>query len=168
MNFSQRIGLEPATKALQKNSMDWDLRNSLWNVFELLILSPIKRGWGLSPRSRDGHSGTLLVNLWVHFFKWPLDSLYDDPSFAFRTVREWYFNEKVPWNRIYDFVQFVAELGDDLRAWAVTFQSACNRVLEREFSAYRFVNGTLTPITSEAEIKAIEKAASLDTSLMRP
>lgn len=38
------------------------------------------------------------------------------------------------------------------------YLNECNRILEREMSAYRFVDGQITPITSEVEIAAIEQA----------
>jgi hypothetical protein len=168
MNFSQRMGLEPAAKPLQKDSMDLELRNGLWNAFKLFIVQPLEREWALGGQSSTGSSLHLFVNLWFNFFKWRLDQLPDSPFYALETVKNWYFNPQVSWNKIYDFVQFIGNLGRELQAWAADFMDACNLVLEREFSAYRFVNGKLTPITNEAEIKAIEQAASLDSSLLRP
>ena len=168
MNFSQRMGLEPATKLLQKDSMDSELRNSLWNVFRLCMIHPHVQEWEWSGSSHAGSSATLFVNLWLHFFKDRLDTLPNHPIHALETVKDWYFSPRATWNKVYDFVQFVGNLGRELQACAEAFVRACNLVLEREFSAYRFVNGTLTPITNEAEIKAIEQAAFLDTSLLRP
>lgn len=168
MNFSQRMGLEPATKPLQKDSMDLELRNSLWNAFELYMIRPLVQQGVCSGSIRAGSSATLFVSLWLHFFKSRLDTLPNDPIYALENVKNWYFNPKVSWNKVYDFVQFIGNLGGELQVCAARFMDACNLLLEREFSAYRFVNGTLTPITNEAEIKAIEQAASLDTSLLRP
>jgi hypothetical protein len=38
MNFSMRMGLEPAVRPIQRDSMDDAPRNSLWNEFDRLIL----------------------------------------------------------------------------------------------------------------------------------
>jgi len=65
MNFSQRMGLEPATKALQRDSMDRDLRNSLWNAFDICILQWFKAIWRDGPRenrfSRENPNQLVLV-----------------------------------------------------------------------------------------------------------
>jgi len=37
----------------------------------------------------------------------------------------------------------------------------CNSVLERELSAYRFVEGKITQITTEAEVSEIEEALEI-------
>ncbi len=39
----------------------------------------------------------------------------------------------------------------------------CNRVLERELSAYRFVGSQLADITSEEKLKSIESAIDVTT-----
>jgi len=38
------------------------------------------------------------------------------------------------------------------------FKNYCNNILEREVSAYRFVDDTIAPITSEVELTEIEEA----------
>jgi|GEM_PF-117793 len=45
-----------------------------------------------------------------------------------------------------------------LEGLASDFEKGCNKILEREFSAYRFINGKLAPITNEVEIKGITDA----------
>jgi len=168
MNFSQRIGLEPSIKPFQKDSMDRELRNSLWNAFEICFLPSLERSWYSSFSSRAGISATLLVSLWADFYKFPLHTLPSGAEDAVNMVRKLFFDEaNVPWNKVYDFVQFIANLGDPLRREANNFREYCQQVLKREFSAYRFVDKTLAPITNDAEIMAIEEA-SKDDSLLRP
>jgi len=45
------------------------------------------------------------------------------------------------------------------------FVEYCNNVLERELSAYRFVNGILTQISSKDEVEAIEEALNITDNL---
>ena len=170
MNFSQRVGLQPATKSLQKDSMDTDLRNRLWNALDLIVLPPLKRQWeNSSQSSRVGPSATLLVTLWGQFFKFPLSSLSGHAPEALDWVMQWFLNEQqAPWWKIYDFVEFVGNLGGKLEIEAGVFVEICNGVLEQEFSAYRFVGTNLVPITNQTEITAIEQAASKDNSLFGP
>lgn len=61
------------------------------------------------------------------------------------------------WFELYDFVEFVANHYHRYR-FKEPFTKACNAVLERELSAYRFVNGFITQVTEQQEIEAIEDA----------
>jgi hypothetical protein len=58
-------------------------------------------------------------------------------------------------------------LFDDRRISEVNqpFQGACNRELERERSAYRFVNGHITAITEPVEIQSVEDATEFSGTL---
>jgi hypothetical protein len=170
MNFSQRMGLEPAIKPLQKDSMDRELRASLWNAFEMLLVPSFAREWYLMRGSTlDGLSRDFFVSLWVNFYKRPMHTLPADGETALNVVRTWFLaDERTTWDRIYQFVEFVANLSGGLKDQASGFVKACNVVLERENSACRFVGMTLAPITSDTEIKAIEDAASAEAGVLSP
>jgi AbiJ N-terminal domain 4 len=62
------------------------------------------------------------------------------------------------WASVYDFVEFIAACGI---VNAGPFIADCNKALEQNVSAYRFVGSRLGPITSDEEIAAVEDAASL-------
>jgi hypothetical protein len=93
MNFSQRLGLEPAVQPIQTGSMDDALRNSLWNEFDRLILDDLRCQWEggfeTDQLSRQPPNAALFVRLWVYFFKWPLSSLPDRAILAADRVRMW-------------------------------------------------------------------------------
>jgi len=95
-------------------------------------------------------------NLWMHFFKWPIDNLaisngaiYSDSPY--NRLREWFYDAK--WNEVYDLVEFIVSSYDN-----ELFPKTFNFYLKREFSAYRFVGNSLVEINSEEEIIEIEKA----------
>jgi hypothetical protein len=163
------MGLEPAAKPFQIESMDDNLRVGLWNVFDLLVLTPLSaRRVFDQPNSRDAVHRPLFIPLWLNFFKSRLDELAMFPILAMEQVRNWFFQAGgVPWHKVYDFIEFVGTLnvhdGEPQR-----FRRACNTVMEREFSGYRFVGATIAPITNEAEIAAIVEAGTTDNSLLRP
>lgn len=150
-NFSERYGYKPIRQALQLESMDDDLRNSLWNTFVNLYLSS---GELLLREFEGSYERKILRSIWEEFFKFPQNDLKDHFSSERGLVRERYFRLK--WNEVYDLLEFLVEKGGKN---GEVYTSAWNRVLEREGAGYRFVGGYITPITAEAEIAAIEEAA---------
>ncbi len=161
--FSHRKGLKKARTAIQVDSMDTALRNRLWNVLdyhywrkgEVPLL--LRSGWE-SDISEVMQS--FLNKLWHYYYKEPVDRLASDWSRVKSLVRTRYF--ECQWNEVYDFIEFVANNFPD-KEGNKKFMKTCNSVLETELSAYRFVGGKITEITSEEEISEIEKA--LETPL---
>lgn len=126
--------------------MDDDLRNGLWSALTLQFWRYLRDSW------MAGSANRLIVVTWVDFFKRPVDRIPSDPV---ATIRKEFF--EWPWNTVYDYIQFVAktDLEWDERS---QFVSACNSVLTKELSGYRFVEYDLIPIGTEEELAAIEQA----------
>lgn len=113
-------------------------------------------GYSLSSDS-NSELKTLCERLWFSYFKIPLDRLSDDWSDVLEALRKYFFSAK--WFEIYDFIEFVANnYPKDYRETNSKFMAACNSVLEMEMSACRFVDGLISEIAHEEEIRAIEKA----------
>jgi hypothetical protein len=93
--------------------------------------------------------------LWFEYFNLPLDDLDHDWRKVLAILRDYFFTCR--WFEVYDFVEFVAKHYDRYRFKEVFFD-ACNHVLEREVSAYRFVSGEIARITEQHEIDEIEHA----------
>jgi hypothetical protein len=138
--------------------MDEDLRSSLWSVVYVCFWEKAKNEYGerIEPLSlvRDSSVGNLAVGLWFHYFKRPVDAIPEYWEEFLKSLREYFF--RAEWFEAYDFVEFIATQGSD--ADKKQFAHLCNICLERENSAYRFVGGQLTEITSEAEIAEVEVA----------
>ncbi|MEK7873533.1 MAG: hypothetical protein AAB502_06720 [Chloroflexota bacterium] len=156
LSFSQRHGHKPVKATIQVNSVDDDLRNSLWSVAITHVLQKPRDGW--IPNDVDLHK--LLKGLWFSYFKKPLDELDDWWKTTYQEIRDYFFSCK--WHEVYDFIEFVGQtypsetyLNERKRN---QFVEACNRVLEREVSGYRFVGNRIAQITSETEIAEIEQA----------
>jgi len=153
MRFSQRIGKTPVKTVLQVESMDDDLKNSLWNIiiedfFE--TFSEYSDGFDETPR------GKVFISIWREIFKRPIDTIprYSNTNTVVikdstRVIREWFFRE--PWYKIYDFIEFIIPLSN-------RFTISCNNILEKEVSAYRIIKGQVIQITTEGEIAEIEEA----------
>jgi len=168
MRFSERYGFKQVKTAIQRESMDQDLRNTLWSALKMHYWDRIKgshysRGLHLTA-SQNAHLQALCQALWIGFFKAPIDTLSDDWETVYTQLRRDFY--KWSWNEVYDFIEFVAQNHPD-EGLNDSFMASCNSVLEKEMSAYRFVGGTIAPITSEEEILAINDAMTAEISPVR-
>jgi hypothetical protein len=150
-SFSERIGARPAKTALQVTSMDNDLKNSLWNAIVTHFLGRL-----VSVRTEPELRPFCYKTLWVDFFKYSLDNVPANALSLREEVRKWYVLTE-EWWRIYDLIEFIATTYpvEDIKK---PFIIDCNKYLERELSAYRFVGTTLSRIVDKQEIESIESA----------
>jgi hypothetical protein len=151
-SFSQRMGFKSVKQIIQVSTMDDALRNSLWNDF-------YKSFWPVLITSRQVNFQSFLDDIWMNHFKQPVDNVPGAyTKEALHEIREYFLS--LPWIEVYDFIEFMVQTFPDAHA-IKKFIKACNLTLERELSAYRFVERRLVPITSEQEIIAIEEALSV-------
>ncbi|XRP96703.1 AbiJ-NTD4 domain-containing protein [Methanocaldococcus sp. 16A] len=161
--FSQRMGFN--IKNIQINSIDDGLRNRLWNALKIYYWDKIKETKGsfisinrnidiLSKIHMEIPMENFFKRLWDSYFKEPIDTLPDTTTMI-DIIKNYFFS--CEWYEVYDFIEFVANNYPDEKV-NLQFMIYCNSVLEQELSAYRFVGGKITPITSEYEISEIEGA----------
>ena len=157
--FSDRMKVTTPKSILQIDSMDMDLRNGLWNGVVMSYMETIGSGWY---KSTPGNYQALWVRIWLHVFKGRIDELDEHGQDFVRQVKDYFFN--AAWYEVYNFIEFVKDnFENDFNANInEQFVYYCNRVLEKELSAYRFVNGILTPISSSEEIQAVETALQIE------
>ena len=158
MTFSQRIGLTPATKIVQHESMDDELRIGLWNTLTLCYwenyLPDIRpSSSGRIDHVRGSNFESLAGMLHIFHFKQPIDTMKTYWGDYLKEIRARYF--AFSWSEVYEFIEFVAQQDS---SWSTLFMKTCNSQLHRENSAYRFVDGKITEITSGEEITEIEAA----------
>jgi len=159
--FSERMGYKPVRTMLQVDSMDRELRNGLWNVlFRYALPSPKVIG----EVSSSHVTSTLSRRLWRDYFREPFDLLGERWATLYNEIRGYFFS--CEWFEVYDLLEFIADNHPDGTGNVIPrFIDACNNLLKREVSAYRFVGGKLVPITSEEEITEIEEALTAPDSL---
>ena len=157
--FSERIGA--VTRVLQKDSMDEALKNSIWNA----VYTSFWIEYSYSDTVKSSWQGLLLAAIWMNHFNRPIDRLEHNARNAVSEVRKLYMASD--WAGAYDFLDFIANHQiltqtqySSIKQVADRFVEKCNIVLAKHLSAYRFVGTTLTPITSDTEITAIEQALS--------
>ena len=163
MLFSQRIGKKPKEKPIQIDSIDEELRNGLWSLIYTHIYLCVNQTQQPIPIHKS-----FLTALWLHLFKKPIDELeryrkssyllddnvYFDYDYFHTMIRNWFF--KAQWHEIYDFLEFIAchhPLQD-----SKSFTKTCNKILEKEYSAYRFTGNRLIKILEQTELEGIEEA----------
>lgn len=165
MSFSERYGYKPIREIIQVESIDEPLRNGLWSLLKVNCWDDIRSSNGLyggyylsSPGNHEIKD--LCEKLWFNYFKKPLDQLDDDWSEVLTQLRKYFFN--CEWYEAYDFLEFV---GNNYHRYKFhdQFMPACNNLLEKEMSAYRFVNGVITRITEQQEVDEIERALEIST-----
>lgn len=149
MKFSERTGIVKAKNSIQLDSIDEDLKNGLWNAFQIFYIDNIKFQW-----LNQSHYHPFFKFLWHNFLKLPLDTLNNRTETTITQLRDWFFNWE--WFEIYDFIEFISktESPSDNKEFIVF----CNSLLEKEVSGYRFINGLIAPITNESEINEIDSA----------
>jgi len=158
MDFSQRMGLVPAIKVAQIDSIDTCLRNSLWNVLTTQAFAGFtSRDRAYTDRLKGSNFHDFAETIYADFYKARVDGLPHTWSGFKDVLRKSYYD--MSWHRLYSFLEFVVEMNHKLRGSVLV--EGFNKVLERENSAYRFVAGKITPITSLDEIEEIERAIAI-------
>jgi hypothetical protein len=164
-SFSQRFGKKPIKVEIQIESIDEDLKNALWNALTIFYWkAKVKHDY---LEENEDAIRVLLWRIWIDFFKNRLD---EEPRYfsAYQKTLKKYFFE-ADWFEIYDFLEFVPSNYENNQHIQTNekFIDYCNNVLEREISAYRFVNGIISQISSKVEVESIEEALTI-TDTFKP
>jgi hypothetical protein len=150
MKFSDRIGITKPPDVFQLNSMNDELRNSLWNA----IAKTIK------PDSSTSTFKKFLEDLFLRFFKESITSLpYSD--FDCRTNLENRFMQ-LKWYDTYNLLEIIIKIVEthSTKINQKGFVELINYILKEELAGYTIINGLFVQITNPEEIKSIEDAQS--------
>lgn len=157
-SFSQRLGLKPVKSIIQKDSVDDELRNQLWNLLYIYYLEHSQNHlYDLEPRYKN-----LLTRIWVRYFKARIDEMSNNGSQVVYKAKEYFL--KSDWNEMFDLLEFIPNNYFEGENKSITndinqsFFKHANDTLKHNLSAYRFVDGLLTEIVSEEEVSSIQQA----------
>jgi hypothetical protein len=145
--FSDRMGYTQAPKEFQIESMNDELRNSLWNwLYETIAVDRIKS----------------IATLKKDYFKIPIDSDFFNED-SLDEIKGRFMSNK--WYEPYNIIEFtfqsiVSYLHSLNKLRLENVAIRLNKILERELSGYRMVEGLLVRITDEEEVKSIRNAMS--------
>ncbi len=151
--FSEIKGHRPVKDIIQIEKMDDSLRNSVWNVLDLLVWA---NGDFLGGKYGESGIKQFARALLADFFKEPRDTLSERNTEVFKFVRDRYFDFE--WYEVYDFIEYTVEYFNSTR-----LSEALNEILSRELSGYRIISDRIVDITDEQEVMMLEDALS-DTS----
>lgn len=143
MKFSERKGYKEISEIIQLNTVSINLKNLLWNVLYVYI-------W--NEESFKSDFLPFFARLRHHYFKQTIENInYYRYSDFLKEIRDYFFQAN--WYEIYDFLEetLVYFKNNELN-------ESINNILEKELSAYRFVNEIFTDITNIQEIEMLENA----------
>jgi len=148
LKFSERKGYKEVRRAIQKDEMSDELRNSLWNLLDVHVWQVEGFLW-----KQYGKPGidNFSASLWFSYFKQPIDARPDRESGVLQEIRKYFF--AAPWFEVYDFLEWTLNELHNTR-----LNNTVNAILERELAGFRFVGRVFTDVTGEAEIAALEEA----------
>ncbi|WP_222435066.1 AbiJ-NTD4 domain-containing protein [Pseudomonas marginalis] len=163
MDFSQRMGLIPESKLIQVDDMDMDLRISLWNALIETYWSQYTSASRMYDYVNGSNFHSYSRKLYSLHYKKSIDTIDTHWNKFLAKVRESFFS--CTWDRVYAFIEFTPQHAPEYKPGQTVradfFIKTCNQILERENSAYRFVAGKITPITSQDEIEEVERAIAI-------
>lgn len=142
MRFSERYGYRKVREIVQIDSMDEPLRNALWSLLGVFVWDNVQVSTGIyHVYYLSDHSNKEIFALcrlmWFSYFKEPIDQLDNDWSKVLPLLRRRFL--ECFWYEAYDFIEFVAN-NYKRHQFKDQFMAACNDTLEKEVSAYRFVD----------------------------
>jgi hypothetical protein len=159
LKFSQRVGITPIEKAIQLESLDIDLRNSLWSLLTAFYWDEFDKskydnfGYRVD-RIKGSNLDALFTSLWLDYFKQPIDTIPELFYDGLPNLRRYFFEAE--WYEVYDFIEFCVSYGP--KSQREKFTDVCNSYLERENAGYRFIDLKIVEISSSDEVSEIESA----------
>lgn len=153
-SFSERMGLTNSVRPLQLNGIDKPLLNSLWNIYNLLVMK------GIEPTHYDQNEQDNYTRLvWLHIFKdiEPLDQAPYRYDFLVSKIRSYFFSTE--WYKVYNLIEFALKTPSSFNV--DNYIKLINNVLETEYSGYRFINKVIAPISNAIETDSINEAINV-------
>ncbi len=156
--FSERLGYKPK-KALQIETMDDGLRNRLWSVVRRHLRDTYDIEF-------SDDQEFIRDELWDRHLRNSIDDLPERIDKRLDAVKQSF--RRASWHEVLDLLEFIAQNYPDCEYFeededyvAPTlgrFLEEINRVFEEETSGYRFIQNTISPLTSKDEIEEVEVA----------
>lgn len=102
MRFSERYGYKPVRELIQKDSIDDELKNALWNIFHTYIWDHATQSSSYS-YTKNSHVYNLIQKYWFNIFKQPTDTIPLSTFDSIKKIRDYFFN--CEWYEIYSLIE---------------------------------------------------------------
>lgn len=152
-NFSERFGYTPIKLELQDDEMPKTLRAGLWDMTRIMFFSEI--GTRDFYGNIDGYSDEFdrfTRQIWFQLFRKSMDERSTHPANTLSDLK--HYIETTEFFRVYEFIEFMANLDGA----SDSYRDACNIVLAREKSQFRFADNLLVRLTAEDELEEVSEA----------
>ncbi|HMS39130.1 MAG TPA: hypothetical protein PKE69_02810 [Pyrinomonadaceae bacterium] len=145
MRFSERNGYKKVLKTIERESISIEIRNQIWNFLYINI-------WHLQKNEIISMIiwGNFYNDFHLLFLKSPIDFVETEHQKSLRVFRKYFFD--LEWHEFLDLIEFILSYYKKSN-----LNIATNKILEKEFSSYRFINGIITEITDKQEIEILEE-----------
>ena len=95
MRFSQRQGISPVEKAIQRESIDDELKNSIWSLLQLFYWDEYDKDrhsmYGRGDYIKGSNMQPLITKLWLHYYKKPIDTIHESFWDCVEYLRDYFF-----------------------------------------------------------------------------
>lgn len=147
VRFSDRLGITTPLNQIQIDSINDELRHSLWNLL-------------MTELEGFGQWYSVLKELFIGYYKLPIDNLPRSNEGSRAWLLENFMASE--WFEAYNLIEYILQNIASLnhRKTSEGFERQLNSILERELSGHRAIKGQLVPISDPEEISAIEQAVS--------
>lgn len=160
MDFAHRYGYKKLRETLQLDTIDKTLKTKLWNLITRYFIYKFDS----MEENYESDHWIACKHIWTEFLDKDIDDIHPYRSTFgvsfFEDVKSIY--NSMEWYDIYVFIENLAQLDLPQLGFSGDFCNQVNKILEKEQSGYRFVEGKILKITSEEEIESIESAIELD------
>jgi hypothetical protein len=158
--FSHRIGKKAIPTIIQRESADDRLRTDLWNLLTSNYLG-FWRDW--LPESQTPY-WSLAKSIWTEYYGGKLDEINYNRTNLLDTIKFDFFESE--WNEMFDILEFIPNVFDEnsvirpviLQTKNQSFIFDANKMLEKNLSAYRFIQGRVTEISDTEEVSSVQGA----------
>lgn len=178
MYFSERYCYKEISEKLNWETMTDRLRNRLWNIIYQLLEEEIIVVKAYSTINISDRIKTL----WKDFLGKQIDNIEENAIQTDKggTIKLYPFalkqttvNEikkdflEFRWCEVYDLIEFLYHKFLEEKNREI-YTKEVNRILSEEKAPYRFINGFITPLTNEEEIKELIKALNVPQDKYKP
>lgn len=152
--FSDRNGINTINTSMQYKDFDDRTRISFVNMINVLFEATFKNG---AYDEKQGFLKRILYQVYMQQVDFSDDIQYDEKKVFDNIINKTLLYDE--YDNVLTLIEFICNELSDISHEKLS--SSVNRIFEREYVGYRFVDDIIVPITNDTEIQAIEAASNV-------